>query len=130
MKKIFTILSAVLLCLTASAQEPNVKLADVIKNAIATSTEPVVPVLLDNHKVYELDSYVDLGKKDVIIWGGKALIVVTGEGQIATSAFLEIRNAKFDCKNAEAPIVGLSKEPDASLKINDEGSAIKFEGAN
>ena len=60
MKKIFTILSAVLLCLTASAQEPNVKLADVIKNAIATSTEPVVPVLLDNHKVYELDSYVDV----------------------------------------------------------------------
>ena len=130
MKKIFTILSAVLLCLTASAQEPNVKLADVIKNAIATSTEPVVPVLLDNHNVYELDSYVDLGTKDVIIWGGKAVIVVSGEGQIATSAFLEIRNAKFDCKNATAPIVGLSKEPDASLMINDEGSAIKFDGAN
>ena len=128
MKKFFTLLSSLLLCLGANAQAEN--LADVIKDALAGSTEQVCPVFLDAHKSYELNSYVDLGTKAVIIWGGEATIVVSGEGQLASSTFFEIRNANFDCVAAEAPIFGMSKEPDASLKINDETSEIKFEGAN
>ena len=128
MKKIFTLLSTVLFCLGANAQAE--KLADVIKSAVASTTETIVPVFLDEHKTYELDSYVDLGTQATIIWGGGATITVKGEGQLATSAYFEIRNAKFECAEAGNAIFGLSKEPDASLKINDETSTIKFEGAN
>ncbi|MEE1121886.1 MAG: DUF4957 domain-containing protein [Prevotella sp.] len=128
MKKLFTLLSAVLVCLGASAQ--NQKLADVIKNTLDTCKHEIVPVFLDGTKTYELDSYVDFGTRGAIVWGDGATIVVSGDGQIATSAYLQFRNANFDCAMAGVAPFAMSKAPDASLKINDEGSAIKFEGAN
>ncbi len=128
MKKLFTLLSAVLVCLGASAQ--NQKLADVIKSSLDTCKHEIVPVFLDGTKTYELDSYVDFGTRGAIVWGDGATIVVSGDGQIATSAYLQFRNANFDCAMAGVAPFAMSKEPDASLKINDEGSAIKFEGAN
>ena len=128
MKKLFTLLSAVLVCLGASAQ--NQKLADVIKSSLDTCKHEIVPVFLDGTKTYELDSYVDFGTRGAIVWGDGATIVVSGDGQIATSAYLQFRNANFDCAMAGVAPFAMSKAPDASLKINDEGSAIKFEGAN
>ena len=128
MKKLFTLISAVLVCLGAGAQ--NLKLADVIKNTLDTCKHEIVPVFLDGTKTYELDSYVDFGTRGAIVWGGGATIVVSGEGQIATSAYLQFRNANLECSGATVAPFALSKAPDASLKINDEGSAIKFEGAN
>lgn len=128
MKKLFTLLSAVLVCLGASAQ--NQKLADVIKATTDTCKHEVVPVFLDGTKTYELDSYVDLGTKRAIIWGGGATIIVSGEGQIATSTQLIVRNANFDCAAGTVAPIALSKTPDASLLANGAESAIKFEGAN
>lgn len=128
MKKLFTLISAVLVCLGAGAQ--NLKLADVIKNTLDTCKHEIVPVFLDGTKTYELDSYVDFGTRGAIVWGGGATIVVSGEGQIATSAYLQFRNANLECSGATVAPFAMSKAPDASLKINEEGSAIKFEGAN
>ena len=106
------------------------ELADVIKSSLDTCKHEIVPVFLDGTKTYELDSYVDFGTRGAIVWGDGATIVVSGDGQIATSAYLQFRNANFDCAMAGVAPFAMSKEPDASLKINDEASAIKYEGAN
>lgn len=124
MKKIFTLISAVMLCLGASAQTQ--KLADVIKATMDTCQHEIVPVFLTKYVTYELDSQVELGKKGVILWGGEATIIVKGEGQIATQGYLQVRNAKFDCAEATKAPIALSATPDESLR----GSEAMFEGAN
>lgn len=124
MKKIFTLISAVMLCLGASAQTQ--KLADVIKATMDTCQHEIVPVFLTKYVTYELDSQVDLGQKGVIIWGGEATIIVKGEGQIATQGYLQVRNANFDCAEGTVAPIALSATPDASLR----GSEEMFAGAN
>ena len=124
MKKIFTLISAVMLCLGASAQTQ--KLADVIKATMDTCQHEIVPVFLTKYVTYELDSQVELGQKGVIIWGGEATIIVKGEGQIATQGYLQVRNANFDCAEGTVAPIALSATPDESLR----GSEAMFEGAN
>ena len=127
MKKIFTLISVALLCLSASAQ---VNLATAIEDAVKASSDEYCSVFLDHTKEYVLDSNVDLGLQKAVIWGCGAKVTVKGEGQISTQTYLQVRNVNFLCAEATKAIIALSATPDESLKINDETSAIKFEGAN
>ena len=127
MKKIFTLISVALLCLSASAQ---VNLATAIEDAVKASSDEYCSVFLDHTKEYVLDSNVDLGLQKAVIWGCGAKVTVKGEGQISTQTYLQVRSVNFLCAEATKAIIALSATPDESLKINDETSAIKFEGAN
>ena len=127
MKKIFTLISVALLCLSASAQ---VNLATAIEDALKASSDEYCSVFLDHTKEYVLDSNVDLGLQKAVIWGCGAKVTVKGEGQLSTQTYLQVRSVNFLCAEATKAIIALSATPDESLKINDETSAIKFEGAN
>ena len=127
MKKIFTLISVALLCLSASAQ---VNLATAIEDAVKASSDEYCSVFLDHTKEYVLDSNVDLGLQKAVIWGCGAKVTVKGEGQLSTQTYLQVRSVNFLCAEATKAIIALSATPDESLKINDETSAIKFEGAN
>ena len=127
MKKIFTLISVALLCLSASAQ---VNLATTIEDALKASSDEYCSVFLDHTKEYVLDSNVDLGLQKAVIWGCGAKVTVKGEGQLSTQTYLQVRSVNFLCAEATKAIIALSATPDESLKINDETSAIKFEGAN
>ena len=127
MKKIFTLISVALLCLSASAQ---VNLATAIEDAVKASSDAYCSVFLDHTKEYVLDSNVDLGLQKAVIWGCGAKVTVKGEGQLSTQTYLQVRSVNFLCAEATKAIIALSATPDESLKINDETSAIKFEGAN
>ena len=127
MKKIFTLISVALLCLSASAQ---VNLATTIEDAVKASSDEYCSVFLDHTKEYVLDSNVDLGLQKAVIWGCGAKVTVKGEGQLSTQTYLQVRSVNFLCAEATKAIIALSATPDESLKINDETSAIKFEGAN
>ena len=127
MKKIFTLISVALLCLSASAQ---VNLATAIEDAVKASSDEYCSVFLDHTKEYVLDSNVDLGLQKAVIWGCGAKVTVKGEGQLSTQTYLQVRSVNFLCAEATKAIISLSATPDESLKINDETSAIKFEGAN
>ena len=127
MKKIFTLISVALLCLSASAQ---VNLATAIEDAVKASSDEYCSVFLDHTKEYVLDSNVDLGLQKAVIWGCGAKVTVKGEGQLSTQTYLQVRSVNFLCAEATKAVIALSATPDESLKINDETSAIKFEGAN
>ena len=127
MKKIFTLISVALLCLSASAQ---VNLATAIEDAVKASSDEYCSVFLDHTKEYVLDTNVDLGLQKAVIWGCGAKVTVKGEGQLSTQTYLQVRSVNFLCAEATKAIIALSATPDESLKINDETSAIKFEGAN
>ena len=127
MKKIFTLISVALLCLSASAQ---VNLATAIEDALKASSDEYCSVFLDHTKEYVLDSNVDLGLQKAVIWGCGAKVTVKGEGQLSTQTYLQVRSVNFLCAEATKAVIALSATPDESLKINDETSAIKFEGAN
>ena len=127
MKKIFTLISVALLCLSASAQ---VNLATAIEDALKASSDEYCSVFLDHTKEYVLDTNVDLGLQKAVIWGCGAKVTVKGEGQLSTQTYLQVRSVNFLCAEATKAIIALSATPDESLKINDETSAIKFEGAN
>ena len=127
MKKIFTLISVALLCLSASAQ---VNLATTIEDALKASSDEYCSVFLDHTKEYVLDSNVDLGLQKAVIWGCGAKVTVKGEGQLSTQTYLQVRSVNFLCAEATKAVIALSATPDESLKINDETSAIKFEGAN
>ena len=127
MKKIFTLISVALLCLSASAQ---VNLATAIEDALKSSSDEYCSVFLDHTKEYVLDTNVDLGLQKAVIWGCGAKVTVKGEGQISTQTYLQVRSVNFLCVEATKAVIALSATPDESLKINDETSAIKFEGAN
>ena len=127
MKKIFTLISVALLCLSASAQ---VNLATTIEDALKASSDEYCSVFLDHTKEYVLDSNVDLGLQKAVIWGCGAKVTVKGEGQLSTQTYLQVRSVNFLCAEATKAIIALSATPDESLKINDETSAIKFEAAN
>ncbi|MDY4432748.1 MAG: DUF4957 domain-containing protein, partial [Prevotella sp.] len=127
MKKIFTLISVALLCLSASAQ---VNLATTIEDALKASSDEYCSVFLDHTKEYVLDTNVDLGLQKAVIWGCGAKVTVKGEGQLSTQTYLQVRSVNFLCAEATKAIIALSATPDESLKINDETSAIKFEGAN
>ena len=127
MKKIFTLISVALLCLSASAQ---VNLATAIEDAVKASSDEYCSVFLDHTKEYVLDSNVDLALQKAVIWGCGAKVTVKGEGQLSTQTYLQVRSVNFLCAEATKAIIALSATPDESLKINDETSAIKFEGAN
>ena len=127
MKKIFTLISVALLCLSASAQ---VNLATASEDAVKASSDEYCSVFLDHTKEYVLDSNVDLGLQKAVIWGCGAKVTVKGEGQLSTQTYLQVRSVNFLCAEATKAIIALSATPDESLKINDETSAIKFEGAN
>ena len=127
MKKIFTLISVALLCLSASAQ---VNLATTIEDALKASSDEYCSVFLDHTKEYVLDTNVDLGLQKAVIWGCGAKVTVKGEGQLSTQPYLQVRSVNFLCAEATKAIIALSATPDESLKINDETSAIKFEGAN
>ena len=127
MKKIFTLISVALLCLSASAQ---VNLATAIEDAVKASSDEYCSVFLDHTKEYVLDSNVDLGLQKAVIWGCGAKVTVKGEGQLSTQTYLQVRSVNFLCAEATKAIIALSATPEESLKINDETSAIKFEGAN
>ena len=127
MKKIFTLISVALLCLSASAQ---VNLATAIEDALKASSDEYCSVFLDHTKEYVLDSNVDLGLQKAVIWGCGAKVTVKGEGQLSTQTYLQVRSVNFLCAEATKAIMARSATPDESLKINDETSAIKFEGAN
>ncbi len=127
MKKIFTLISVALLCLSASAQ---VNLATAIEDAVKASSDEYCSVFLDHTKEYVLDTNVDLGLQKAVIWGCGAKVTVKGEGQLSTQTYLQVRSVNFLCAEATKAVIALSATPDESLKINDETSAIKFEGAN
>ncbi len=127
MKKIFTLISVALLCLSASAQ---VNLATTIEDALKASSDEYCSVFLDHTKEYVLDTNVDLGLQKAVIWGCGAKVTVKGEGQLSTQTYLQVRSVNFLCAEATKAVIALSATPDESLKINDETSAIKFEGAN
>ena len=127
MKKIFTLISVALLCLSASAQ---VNLATAIEDALKASSDEYCSVFLDHTKEYVLDTNVDLGLQKAVIWGCGAKVTVKGEGQLSTQTYLQVRSVNFLCAEATKAVIALSATPDESLKINDETSAIKFEGAN
>ena len=127
MKKIFTLISVALLCLSASAQ---VNLATTIEDALKASSDEYCSVFLDHTKEYVLDTNVDLGLQKAVIWGCGAKVTVKGEGQLSTQTYLQVRSVNFLCAEATKAIIALSATPDESLKINDETSAVKFEGAN
>ena len=116
-----------MLCLSASAQ---VNLATAIEDAVKASSDEYCSVFLDHTKEYVLDSNVDLGLQKAVIWGCGAKVTVKGEGQLSTQTYLQVRSVNFLCAEATKAIIALSATPDESLKINDETSAIKFEGAN
>ena len=80
MKKIFTLISVALLCLSASAQ---VNLATAIEDAVKASSDEYCSVFLDHTKEYVLDSNVDLGLQKAVIWGCGAKVTVKGEGQLS-----------------------------------------------
>lgn len=114
MKKISTLLFAMMLCICANAQK---NLATVINDAVASlsSKYEVVPVFLDAHESYVLDSQVNLGNQMIAIWGGDAIVTVSGEGQIATQTYLQVRNVKFDLEAAKNAPVALEANADESL---------------
>ena len=116
-----------MLCLSASAQ---VNLATAIEDAVKASSDEYCSVFLDHTKEYVLDTNVDLGLQKAVIWGCGAKVTVKGEGQLSTQTYLQVRSVNFLCAEATKAIIALSATPDESLKINDETSAIKFEGAN
>lgn len=124
MKKISTLLFALMVCIGASAQ---VNLAEYISQKVAelSSKYEVVPVMLDTNKEYVLDSQVKLGLQKVAIWGNEATVVVTGDGQIATQNYLQVRSVKFDLENAKTTPIALEAEADQSLFIMDQ-----YAGAN
>lgn len=124
MKKISTLLFALMLCICASAQK---NLATVINEAVTelSSKYDVVPVFLDCHEAYVLDSQVKLGSQKIAIWGGQAKVAVSGEGQIATQTYLQVRDIKFDLENANQAPVALEADADEALMTMD-----KYPGAN
>lgn len=114
MKKISTLLFALMVCIGASAQ---VNLAEYISQKVAelSSKYEIVPVMLDTNKEYVLDSQVKLGLQKVAIWGNEATVVVKDNGQIATQNYLQVRSVKFDLENAKTTPVALEAEADESL---------------
>lgn len=124
MKKISTLLFALMLCIGASAQ---VNLAEYINQKVSelSSKYEVVPVMLDANEQYVLDSQVNLGAQKVAIWGGNAIVTVTGDGQVATQTYLQVRNVKFDLAEAKQAPVALEANADESLKTKDQ-----YPGAN
>lgn len=124
MKKISTLLFALIACMSASAQK---NLADVINQAVneLSSKYEVVPVFLDKHEAYVLDSQVKLGNQSVAIWGGDAIVTVSGEGQVATQTYLQVRDVKFDLADAKNAPVALEADADKALYTKDN-----YPGAN
>lgn len=124
MKKISTLLFALMLCVGANAQ---VNLATVIENAISelSSKYDVVPVFLNANEEYVLDSQIKLGQQQIAVWGGNAIVTVEGDGQIATQTYLQVRSVKFDLENAKQAPVALEAEAAAELFTKD-----KYAGAN
>lgn len=117
MKKISTLLFALMLCIGASAQ---VNLAEYINQKVSelSSKYEVVPVMLDANEQYVLDSQVDLGAQKVAIWGGNALVTVKGDAQISTLTYLQVRGVKFDLTEAsKAPIAIAAATKDANPEL-------------
>lgn len=115
MKKLFSLVVTLALALTASAD--NVKLADVIKATADTCKHDICPVFLNAANTYELDTPINLGKRQVWIWGGGAKVVVSAEGQITTGTALMVRNLKFDCSAATKAIFGMDPAPEGEPQL-------------
>lgn len=115
MKKLFSLVVTLALALTASAD--NVKLADVIKATADTCKHDICPVFLDAANTYELDTPINLGKRQVWIWGGGAKVIVSAEGQITTGTTLMVRNLKFDCSAATKAIFGMDPTPEGEPQL-------------
>lgn len=104
MKKILTLLFALVLCIGANAAQLN--LADVI-NKVLTEQKPAngyYAVVLDSNNEYVLNSQINLGQNKVAIWGS-AIVKVEGDGQIATQTYFAVNGVSFDLAAAnKAPL--------------------------
>lgn len=104
MKKILTLLFALVLCIGANAAQLN--LADVI-NKVLTEQKPAngyYAVVLDSNNEYVLNSQINLGQNKVSIWGS-AIVKVEGDGQIATQTYFTVNGVSFDLAAAnKAPL--------------------------
>lgn len=126
MKKILTLLFALVLCIGANAAQLN--LADVINKAL-TEQKPAngyYAVLLDSNNEYVLNSQINLGQNKVSIWGS-AIVKVEGDGQIATQTYFTVNGVSFDLADAKkAPLAleAVTKEtlPEVYTKDNYPGA--------
>lgn len=125
MKKLFTIIASLTLCVGMNAQTTD--LSQIINSALlGKSRGETATVTLSSSNRYTLATAVDAGLVNIVVNGNGAIVNVSAEAQITGMQGIEINNVNFDCAEATVAPIALSKNPDESLK----GATIQTEGTS